>query len=176
MQTKLENRIQALDQQRCQLLDEVEALDVEQLRAKPLPEKWSILEIVEHLVVAEREILQGLPQPSQLVQRRRSLKSRLLFLVVMFILRYKIPVKVPSRRMIPTGTRSLAELRALWDENQQWLRAYVDELDAPGLRSAVFEHPVAGPMNVAHAVHMGRLHLDTHRQQIGRLQRLTSRA
>ena len=84
----------------------------------------------------------------------------------MFVLRYGIPVKVPSPAMVPQGDRSLGELRRLWDENQEWLRAYIGRLDRQGFRRAVFEHPVAGPLNVEQAVHMDQVHLDTHVRQI----------
>ena len=92
----------------------------------------------------------------------------------MFVLKYGIPVQVPSPAMIPQGDRSLGELRRLWDENQEWLRAYIDRLDRQGFRRAVFEHPIAGPLGVEQALHMGQVHLDTHVRQIRRLQRLTA--
>ena len=74
--------------------------------------------------------------------------------------------------MLPQGHRSLVELRRLWDENQQWLRAYIDRLDRKGFRRAVFEHPIAGPLSVEQALHMDQVHLDTHIRQIRKLQRL----
>ena len=63
---RLDKRLQAFDDRRNALLDEMEALEPRKLLAKPLPEKWSILEIVEHLVLAERVVFQGLPEPSRL--------------------------------------------------------------------------------------------------------------
>jgi DinB family protein len=169
---RLDKRLQAFNEKRGALLDEMGALDPAKLVAKPLADKWSILEIIEHLVVAEREVLKRLPQPSQLAERERNLKNRFTYLMVMFVLRYGIPVKVPSPAMVPRGNRSLDELRRLWDENQEWLRAYVARLDPKGFRRAVFEHPVAGPLTVEQAVHMDQVHLDTHVRLIRRPQRL----
>jgi hypothetical protein len=169
---RLDSRLQAFNDKRGALLDEMGALDPDKLVAKPLAGKWSMLEIIEHLVVAERVVLQGLPDPSRLSERERRLKHRFGYLIVMFVLRYGIPVQVPSPAMVPQGDRSLGELRRLWDENQEWLRAYIGRLDRKGRRRAVFEHPVAGPLNVEQAVHMDHVHLDTHVRQIRRLQRL----
>ena len=56
----------------------------------------------------------------------------------MFVLKYGIPVQVPSPAMVPQGDRSLGELRRLWDENQAWLRAYVGRLDRDGLEKSGF--------------------------------------
>ena len=169
---RLNKRLHTFNERRGALLDEMEALDSASLVAKPLAGKWSILEIIEHLVLAERAVFQGLPDQSRLGERKRQMQHRLRYLIVMFVLRYGIPVQVPSPAMVPRGARSLAELRRLWDENQEWLRAYIRGLDRKGFRRAVFEHPVAGPLTVEQAVHLDQVHLDTHIRQIRRLQRL----
>lgn len=60
---KLLQILEESNRERLFLLDEVQALDAENLTAKPQPDLWSILEIVEHLVVAEKEALSNLPDP-----------------------------------------------------------------------------------------------------------------
>lgn len=174
MLERVREMVQALDERRRALLDDVEALDAERLVAKPLPGKWSILENVEHLVLAEREVLRNLPEPSQLVERKRSFKAHITYPAVMFVLKCGIPAKAPSPGMLPKGETSLAALRRQWDDSQRWLRAYVDGLDRTGFGKAVFEHPVAGPLTVGQAVHMDQLHVATHARQIRRLVALTS--
>lgn len=169
---RLDKRLQSFNDKRGALLDEMGALDAAKLAAKPLAGKWSILEIIEHLILAERAVLHGLPEPSLLSERERRLKHRFSYVIVMFVLKYGIPVQVPSPAMVPQGDRSLDELRRLWDENQEWLRAYISRLDRKGFRRAVFEHPIAGPLSVEQAVHMDQVHLNTHVRQIRRLQRL----
>jgi DinB family protein len=169
---RLDQRLQAFNEKRGALLDEMDALDPATLVARPLAGKWSILEIIEHLVLAERAVLQGLPEPSRLSERERRLKHRFFYPIVMFVLRYGISVQVPSPAMVPQGDCSLRELRSLWDENQRWLRTYIGCLDHNGLCRPVFEHPVAGPLSVKQAVRMDQVHLDSHVRQIRRLQRL----
>jgi DinB family protein len=158
---------------RRRLLDEVERLEPERLTAKPLPGKWSILEIVEHLVVGDREVLQGLPDPSALVERRRGLRDRVGYRMVMFVLACHIPAKVPSPRYLPQGQSSLPDLRRHWDAMQQWLRSYVEPLDRGDPAKAVFGHPIAGPLTMQEVLDMGKLHLATHTRQIRRLEDLT---
>lgn len=169
---RLDKRLQAFDERRRALLDEMEVLDPGKLLARPLPGKWSILEIVEHLVLAERVVYQDLPEPSQLKVREPGLKHRFLYLIVMFVLRTGIPVGVASPAMLPQGGRDLAELRRLWDENQAWLRAYADSLGPRDIHRAALEHPVAGPISVRQTVVMSRVHLDRHIRQIRALQKL----
>jgi hypothetical protein len=172
MLPRLGKTLDAYDRERSALLDELQSLDTEQLEKKPLPEKWSLLEIAEHLVLAEREILQGLPDPSELVDRKRSLKNRMGYPLVMAVLRFRIPVKVPSRGMVPRGETTIPELRRQWDESQSWLRSYVESLGPDELGRGVFRHPVTGPLTVPQTLRMGRAHLRTHLRQIRRLQQL----
>lgn len=172
---RLDRRLQAFDDRRNALLDEldeIEALEPGKLVARPRAGKWSILEIVEHLVLAERVVFQGLPEPSQLAVRKPRLKHRVRHLLVLFVLRADIPVGVISTAMLPQGGRDLAELRRLWDENRTWLLALIDSLGPAGLHRAVLRHPVAGPISVRQAVVMSRIHLERHIRQIRTLQKL----
>ena len=52
--------------------------------------EWSILEIIEHLILAERAVLQGLPEPSRLSERERRLKHRFGYVIVMFVLTQRL--------------------------------------------------------------------------------------
>ena len=168
----LENRLQAFDDTRRLLLDEMEALDPAMLTAKPIPGKWSMIEIIEHLVLAERAVFKGLPDPSRLVATRRGLGNRVRYLLVLFILTSGIPVRTPSPAMVPRSGRGLAELRRVWDESQRWLRSCIAHLGPEAGQKAVFEHPIAGPVTVSQAVRMGQIHVDGHVSQIRRLRRL----
>ena len=168
----LEQRLRAFNEMRGALLDEMEALSPATLSARPLAGKWSILEIIEHLVLAERAVFNGLPDPSRLVERERGVGHRLRHLLVMFILRSPIRVDVPSPAMVPRGDRSLVQLRSLWDENQDWLTSCIDRLGPTGIQRAVLEHPVAGPLSIEQAVQMGQVHVDRHVRQIRARERL----
>ena len=170
MPTPLLKHIQALDNQRGALLDGLAVLTTDDLAAKPESGGWSILEIVEHLILAERAILQGLPPLAELVARPRSLKNRCLYPLVVTILKLGIPVKVPSRRMLPTGMVPLTELRGQWDETYRWMRSYVASLPPDWASRAEFQHPVSGPITLTQALRLDRLHLATHLKQIAKLQ------
>jgi DinB family protein len=173
MHGTFEGQLEVWADDRRRLLDEVERLEPERLTAKPLAGKWSILEIVEHLVLGDREVFQGLPDPSMLVNRPRRVKDRVGYRLVMFVLACHIPTKVASPRYLPRGQSSLTSLGRDWDEMQQWLRSYVSQLDQGKRAMAVFAHPIAGPLTVQQAFDLGKLHLATHTRQIRRLEVLT---
>jgi hypothetical protein len=174
MHRTLQTKVQDWGDLRYKVMDEVQGLSPERLVAKPLPGKWSVIEIVEHLVRADRDVLQDLPSPADLVDRRRELKDRVRYPLVMFVLACHIPAKVPSPRMMPQGGATVPDLRGQWEEMHRWLRSYAEQLDQHALSRAVFAHPIAGPLTLEQAMHMGALHVATHSRQIRRLESLTN--
>jgi len=168
----LEKKLCRLNEWRTAWLDRIGAIPPDKLVATPRPGKWSILEIIEHIAVSERVVLQDLPAPSLLVERPRRLEHHFRYLLVAFLLHSAIPIRMPSQNLAPKGGRSLNELRSLWAENHEWLLAYVRQLDAKGLRRPVFEHPAAGPLTVGQAVYLNQIHVGRHVRQIESLQRL----
>ncbi len=168
----LEARLRQFDETRRGLMGEMAALNLAMLQATPIPGKWSILQILEHLVVAERAVFQGLPDPSGLVAGARGLRHHLRYALVMSVLRLGVPVRVPSREMAPRGGRELSELARMWDDNQQWLLTVAARLGSAVERAAVLAHPIAGPLTVVQGVRMGQVHVDRHIRQIRQRQRL----
>jgi hypothetical protein len=171
---RLLERLRRIEAKRSELLDRAGALAPGVLRGRPQPDKWSIRESIEHLVLAEEDVLIDLANLDRLAPRARRPKDRLLYFVVMFVLRYDIPVKAPSDAMLPKGDIPLTELRKRWEANHARLRAYVEEMDGSALRRAVFRHPVTGPLTPPQAIRMLEVHLDRHARQIRELERSMS--
>lgn len=169
MRDRLLQQLSTLDRERLVLLDDLDRLPPSRLTAKPSDERWSIVEIVEHVVRADREVLLDLPDSVELGVRRRSLRSHFKYALVWLVLRCRIPVKVPAKTMLPTGDIPLSELRRRWDENLNWLRRHVTRLGQDDLRRPCFFHPIAGPIDTVQTVRMGRLHFAVHRRQIRKL-------
>jgi hypothetical protein len=161
-----------LNRMRTGLLEWLAAMPADDLTRQPGPNRWSLLQVVEHLVLSERLVLQGLPAPSRLVHRNQNPINRINYAIVMLILKWNIPVPVPSPQMVPDGRIPFKKLRNMWDRNLQWLGETIAELGADAAHLAVFRHPVAGPLTPVQALRMDRLHLESHVRQINRIQRL----
>lgn len=164
--SELRDQLEIYDQQRKTLLDDLERLNDEQLRRKPGPDNWSLLEIIQHLVLSEHEVLQGLPESKKLTARKQGLRARVSYALVIAVLRWNIPAPVPSDGMVPDGNTSLSEMHHQWDKNLSWLREYLNTLRPEDLRRAVFRHPIVGPMTVVQTIHLAKLHFDVHLRQI----------
>ena len=162
----LSEALQSLNLERLAPLDQVGQVDAERLSTRRVADEWSLIEILEHLVVAEREVLQDLPDASELREQRRGLRGRLAYPFVLFVLRRGIMVKVPSPTMVPKGGASLEDLRRMWDENQSWFATYVEGLDESRENPAVFAHPVTGPLTVKATIELACAHFDSHLRDV----------
>lgn len=166
MISELRDKFERYDRTRLALLDDLVNFNDDQLKRKPGPREWSILQIVQHMVLAERDVMQYLPEPKELIHRKRGLRARIFYVAVLLILRWNIRVPVPSKRMVPDGNTSLSELRQQWDENMRWFRGYVDSLGPEDLKRAVFSHPIAGPLTGPQAGKLAQYHFEAHLRQI----------
>lgn len=162
--TDLLARLDRIDGVRRALLADAEALPTPLRDAHPIPGKWSVLEILEHLVLAEEAVLGQFRRPAG--APGRSVRDRVMYRVVMFVLRFGIPVRVPSRAMVPGGGMELTELRERWDRNFEALRRAVVDMtgDVPG--QPVAHHPVAGPMTARQSLAMLDVHIRRHARQV----------
>ncbi len=169
---RLIEHLDAIDLRRQGLIGELRDVEPDMLAWKPAPETWSRLEILEHLVLAEEVVLGDFSRLDELPARTRALRHRMGYALVMFVLRFGIPVRAPSRGMVPTGRRSFEDLVTAWDSNHAYLRAFVGDLDRAGAARAIFRHPASGPMTVDQGIRMLGVHLDTHIRQIRRVDRM----
>ena len=103
----LTTRLDRIEAARSALLTRVALLSEAQQTQRPAPGTWSILEIIEHLVVCEYEVLGDFSTLNQREGRPRSLMNRVLFTMVMGIFFFNISVPAPSKGMLPQGNRRL---------------------------------------------------------------------
>jgi hypothetical protein len=126
------------------------------------------------MVLAEQGVMQYLPEPEELIDRKRGLRARIFYVVVLLILRWNIRVPVPSKGMVPDGNTSLSELRQQWDVNMRWFREYVDSLEPEDLKRAVFSHPIAGPLTGPQAGKLAQYHFEAHLRQIKKVKAIVT--
>jgi hypothetical protein len=165
----IDHRLRSIEAKRARLIDLLSGIEPARLAAHPRPGKWSIQEILEHLVLAEVDVFGDPARLGQQTPRPRRTKDRILYLVVMFILRFNISVSVPSPAMSPKGGLSLTDVRVQWEANHDRLRAWIASSDRSLLDRPLFRHPVAGPMTTAQSLRMLEVHLDRHVRQIDAL-------
>ncbi len=159
-------KLDRIENQRTQLLEKIQTLSSEQLQQPPGEGKWSILEIIEHLVLAEDTVLAGMKDPGKFTSKKGSWFR---YQLVMGILRGPVKVQVPARAMHPRGKQSLTELIQRWEKSHQLLRAHLEKVITGEISGPVFSHPVSGPITTKQGLNMLEIHIRRHFKQINKI-------
>ena len=167
---EVERLYDRLEHSRARVLGLVEATDERQRSVQPAEGKWSMLQVVEHLVLAEEGTLRVFekgPPPQPKVKLRSLLVLRAI--EGLFGLRIRLPI--PSKALTPTAPESLESLRSRWDETRAGITRFLRELEPGDLRRPRFRHPVAGWLTVGQGLDFLERHIRHHERQIHRIRR-----
>ncbi|GAB5409429.1 MAG: hypothetical protein BalsKO_17940 [Balneolaceae bacterium] len=163
------NHLDRIEVMRSELLEEVKLLSEEQINSSPSKKEWSILEIIEHLVLGEEYVMSSIFRSEEPTHRKRKPYHFVRYYIVMGILSSSFKVKTPSKKMNPSSNSSLEELNKRWKYNHQTIRDYLMSLNSETVKKAVFFHPISGPLKPDKALKMLEVHLKRHWKQIKRL-------
>jgi len=148
------------------LLQQLNSLTDEALNFKAGADKWSVVEVIEHLVLAEenmQEQLSGAASAPVLDPRDRSAKN---FHIVIKVMTRDIPVDVPDESMEPHGQSPLETLLDRWGDTRKKIRTYIDAITPEKVEDLVYRHPFAGPLNMAETLRFIDVHFDNHMRHI----------
>lgn len=145
------------------------------LEFRPNPDSWSALEVVDHIIRTESNIMSrariGLQSPHSI-----GLRDRAGYLLLDRIFRSQRRVKVPSSvaTVLPGPDLDLRTLLPHWDVVRQELGELVTAVDSRLLDQGIFRHPVSGWMSLPQVISFFSVHIVHHGYQLERL-RLLSR-
>lgn len=148
------------------LLQELKSMPAETVSFKAAKDKWSVLEAVEHLVIAEEGMLEQLTTAagkSGLDWQEKSAKN---FQIVIKVMERDIPVDVPDDSLEPHGEYKLEDLLDRWKAAREKTRAYIEGLDSDNARALVYRHPFAGPLNISETFRFIDVHFDNHMRHL----------
>jgi uncharacterized damage-inducible protein DinB len=170
MNPYLEARYLKLEESRNRLLDELEGLDEELLNRPAAEGKWSINQIIAHLIQSEqltnsylqRKIREESHETAGLAHTLRSLMLRVALNTNM---KFKAPAAVAE---VPAQA-ALSSLRNQWDAARYQLEDTLTELPQNMLNKCIFRHPYAGMLTMPQTLAFLQDHFSHHARQIARL-------
>jgi hypothetical protein len=169
MLASIQETYDSLTGKREQLLQRLDSLESETLSFKAGPDKWSIVEVVEHLVIAEADLITQLTvqvhSPSLDIEYR-SVKK---FQTVIKVMERDIEVDVPHESMEPRGQVALDDLLLQWDDIRKKLQGLLAGIKKEKIGDMVYRHPYAGPLDISETLHFFEVHYDNHMRQIDRI-------
>jgi uncharacterized damage-inducible protein DinB len=166
----IRSRMERLEADRRALLDSVAAIPEDRLRRPRADGGWSILQVLNHVALAEQHtlayVLKKMQDPSKLP--RAGALSFWRMAIVVVALRSPYKARAPERTAHPEADTTLADVRAHWDGVRRDWQHLVEGFPPALVDRAVFRHPRTGLMSLAHTLAFTQAHLDHHRRQIAR--------
>lgn len=162
----------SIDDARGRLCARVAGLTAEQERFRPAPEAWSVAEIVEHLSIIERNVVQlagmmlkkaeaAAPPGAETQERQFAPVSIEPFLEVARTRKYTAPERVRPSGAVPVAD-SLASLR----ETRAALHALRPLFERADGAAHTYPHPAFGPLNLHQWLAFVGAHEERHLAQI----------
>jgi uncharacterized damage-inducible protein DinB len=160
--------IKLLKDSQQETLEALEKLSDQQLKFKAAPEKWSILEVAEHIMLAE-SLLFGAVERALATQPNpeweTKTKGKTEFMEKAIVSRER-RVQAPES-IVPSGKLSRTELIAKYKEARAKTLKFAEDTQLP-VKSHTFDHPfpVFGTLNAYQWLIYVPLHNMRHNQQI----------
>ncbi|MGC1620572.1 MAG: DinB family protein [Candidatus Acidiferrum sp.] len=122
-----------------------DAVAAEEWNTRPSQERWSAAELVVHLMMVERAVIEKADRVTQKLPRRIGLLKRIhipMMLVELRVIRRKSPIPL-APELLRAKEEMLAELREVRGRS----RAFLEETRDRDLRDYCWKHPALGTLN-----------------------------
>lgn len=161
-----------LETKKSELLDLLGRWPEEYLLFRPADGGWSAVQVVDHLVRTEVEIVaaarRGLAQPHRIGARDRA-GTWFLQRVFESDRKVKAPGKVTA--IMPADAPSLSECAQRWEQARRELAALEACVNTAVARQGIFRHPVGGWMTLDGVRDFFAVHIHHHGFQLAALER-----
>jgi len=155
---------------RLRLVRAVEGLTTKQGAFKPAPERWSVQEVIEHLVLAEQAGINRMWQAADGAWRGKPVWSgdpvNRGLTIEEVVRRTWRPREVAPPWVTPHGEGPLAYWVACLKGCQPVLEALGEALRGLDLSQVIFPHVLSGPLDAGQRLEFFRFHMDRHLRQI----------
>ena len=170
MNAQLEKQFLQLEEERKNLFSELKSYSDEIINKKPAPEKWSVAEIMTHLITAEEMSLKYLSKKIQDTSREKpeGLKNKWRWLLVLIVFNFDIKFKAPEIVEPKLGYQSLADLETKWSAVRNQTLQVLQKLSDEEVNKTLWKHALAGKLNLDHMVKFFAVHYNRHKKQIDR--------
>ncbi|MCC5905689.1 MAG: DinB family protein [Balneolaceae bacterium] len=160
-----------LENQRNEIVSIYDQKSPEQLRYKPDPDHWNLLQVMRHLITAEQQSLKYVERKFAI---RNNIKRtgtgaalRLIILKVAFFLPLKY--KAPKIARVKEDEPDFETMKKEWDSVRDEMKMLIESATDQDLRKALYKHPRAGLLNICQMLDFMRIHLNHHKKQIYRI-------
>lgn len=172
MTPKVRQRLDRLELSLNNLFEQLLQEEEHYLDQKLSPERWTVYEIIQHLILSEGNSLRYLRKKSQNLQVLKSsgwitgLRITLLEWGLKSPIKFKAPKGAGVEVFEPV--ESFAQLSGLWQKQRQELILFLDGLPIEIFDKEVYRHPRSGMLSIDGMLRFFQVHFDRHCKQIDR--------
>jgi len=155
-----------LEESRQEFLAAIDGVTEQQWKWKPSPDRWSVGEVAEHIVIAEasqfanvQKAISSSPNPAW-EQQTKGKTERLEAVLAPRLGRVQAPEAI-----VPKGEMTLAQVRERFEKQRMEMVKFARETDAP-LKQYTIDNPFFGTLNAYHWLIYAPLHTMRHDKQI----------
>ncbi len=169
--TSLTSRLAHMDQMLEQLCKELQPHSHEALNARPAPGKWSPLQVMHHLMLAERLALQYLRKKLSFNPTLKKANWKTAFRAWFTKVYLKVPIKVKAPKGVGEGLPEVSDFGEVvkeWKGIRKDMRTFLEELPKDLLDKELYKHPLAGRLDLGGMLGFMEAHMERHLGQIRR--------
>lgn len=171
METQLQNQFNKLENQRFQLIEFVKSISHLEQNRIPSQGKWSVNQILLHLILAEELSVKSIKAKiitSQNIEKTGWMNSIRVLLLRIF-LRSSKKFKAPKAVSDLPQHLEFKELAERWNVARKNLNDLLESLPETLLNKSIFKHPVAGKLTIYGGLSFIEEHVRRHQKQIHQL-------
>lgn len=161
-----------LENQRESILSRLAELEPTKLTAQLAPQSWSILQVLAHLVTAERLSVQYIRKKKLGMATAGNTGPWGEFKFWLLKLSQRIGFKYRAPKTVVSATPAFetwAQANEAWAQQRAELKKLLEEFTENDLRKKIFKHPFAGRLNIVQTLIFFGEHVRHHEPQIARL-------
>ncbi len=162
-----------LERQRAKVLEQVKNLSVEKFNHTPSVGKWSISQILTHILIAEQLSVGYMKKKALGIDRLKNSGLLETLRIELLKVSQRIPsIKYKAPRVVVANTPPafpIAELTSRWETHHKELKVFLDGIQDKNVRKVIYKHPLAGRLDARQAMVFFREHMNHHLPQIRRL-------
>jgi uncharacterized damage-inducible protein DinB len=178
MHAHLQTVFDSIEQEKDLLIDHVSGLTPEEYFKMPAPGKWSVAQIMTHLMVAEQLSLRYMKKKSLGINdvKDSGVIQELTFQLYNVLQRLPIKLRAPKTMLDHTPEPlPLADLKTQWGNFRSELKVFLSDIQDQHVRRMIYKHAFAGRLDVIQALRFFITHIHHHRPQIDRIIRSSKR-
>lgn len=168
MNKTLQHLFQALEDQRLALLQSVSQIPKDRLNRHP-DGKWSVNQIIAHLISAERLSVSYLNKKIQGIETAPDTGIAEELKMAALIISQRLPLKFKAPRVVVENTpaeTNLEELSGEWARVRADLKLVLERIEERHIKRKIYRHVRAGMLNIQQALQFLKEHVGHHAPQI----------